>query len=293
MAKSIKHINLYILCGLCVLVLVYIYVRKQQESFANLTVPRVCGSSDDGYSTYTAGYLKFMKEAGLGHHYGFTPKTKLSDSRRVYTEEDCDRLGAIYADNTCLELKDATPNADGTYKLVPDNIKNYFGEKCKGLNEKTGSLRPECKIDDTVPGKQITAFSIKVKGKQVNMPGNALRVYTQDECKELGGTAESVVGNIINNLRDESKVGKADLKKFTDQILDEDGNEEYFLCRGSIPFSTVCMDGSGLASLSALTSSLPSFSSSSKDSSKDSSDSSFFGDIMESAKTRLKEWLGI
>jgi hypothetical protein len=293
MAKSKIHINIYILCGLCIVALVLVYLTKPRDSFKDMLFSRFCGSSDDGYSMYTAGYLKFMKEAGLGHHYGFTSKTKLSDSRRVYTEEDCDRLGAIYAESTCFELKDATPNADGTYKLVPDNIKNNFGEKCKGLNEKPGSLRPECKIDDTVPGKQITAFSIKVKGKQVNMPGNALRVYTEDECKELGGSAGSVVGNIINNLRDESKVSKADIKKFTDQVVDEDGNEEYFLCRGSIPFSTVCMDGSGLPSLSSLSSSLPSFSSSSKDSSSSSSDPSFFGDIAESAKTHLKDWLGI
>jgi hypothetical protein len=234
-----------------------------------------------------------MKEAGLGHHYNFTANKKLSDFSRAYTEEDCDRLGFITVPGSCVELKDTEKNPDGSYKVTKENVKTILNDKCKGLNETPGSLRPECKIDDTVPGKQINSFTIKVKGKQVTMPGNALRVYTQDECKELGGTAESVVGNIINNLRDESKVGKADLKKFTDQILDEDGNEEYFLCKGSIPFSTVCMDGSGLASLSALTSSLPSFSSSSKDSSKDSSNSSFFDDIMESAKTRLKEWLGI
>jgi hypothetical protein len=292
MAKSKIHINLYILCGLCILALVIVYLMKSRDAFKDMPIPAFCGSSNDGYSTYTQNYLTFLKESGIGSHWNITSKTKLSDSPRVYTESDCDRLGVIHVDNTCVELVSTQKNVDGSYNFDIKNIKHLFGEKCKGLNEKSGSLRPECKIDDTVPGKQISAFSIKVKGKQVTMPGNALRVYTEDECKDLGGNTQSVVGNIINNLRDESKVSKSDLKKFTDQVVDSDGKEEYFLCQGSLPFSTVCIDGVGLPSLSSLISSIPSFSSSSPSSSS-SSDSSFFGDIAESAKTHIKEWLGL
>jgi len=229
-----------------------------------------------------------MKEAGIGGHYGITSKTKLSDNPRVYTESDCDRLGFLFTPNTCVELKDTTKNADGSYKLVPDNVKTILSEKCKGLNETPAeSLRSECNVDDVLVGKQINAFSIKVKGKQVEMPGDALRVYTEDECKDLGGNTMSVIGNIINLLRDESGVSKGDLKKFTDQVVNSDEKEEYFICQGSIPFSTVCIEKSFMPGLS----SLPSFSSSSSSSS--SSGSTFFGDIAESAKTHFKKWLNI
>jgi hypothetical protein len=265
---------------------------KSYDTFKDLQPPKFCGSTNDGYSPYTAGYVKFMQEAGLGKHYDFTAKTKLSDFPRGYTEEDCDRLGFITVPGSCVELIDTEKNPDGSYKITKENVKNILNDRCKGFNETPGSLRPECKVDDKVVGKQINAFSIKVKRKDVQMPGNALRVYTEDECKDLGGNVESVVGNIINNLRDESNVSKTDIKKFTDQILDEDGKEEYFLCRGSIPFSTVCIDRFAIPDLSSLTSSLPSFPSSSS-TEESSSDSSFFGDIMESAKTRLKEWLGV
>jgi len=199
-------------------------------------------------------------------------------------------LGFIYVSGACFELKDTEKNTDGSYKITKENIKNILNDKCKGLNEQTASLRPECKVDDAVPGKQINAFSIKVKGKQVNMPGDALRVYTQDECKDLSGQAVSVISSITNLLSDKSKVGKADIKKFTDQVMDEDGNEQYFVCQGSMPFSTVCIDGAGIPGLSSLTSAIPSFSSSSSSS---SSNSSFFGDIIESAKTHFKSFLGV
>ena len=274
-----------------------VYLMRSRDSFKDLlssSAPRFCGSSNDGYSQFTPGYLEFLKKSGIGGHWNITAKTKVTDFNRLYTESDCDSLDTTHVNNTCVEFKsDASKNPDGSYKIILENIKNNYGEKCKKLNEQSSPIRPECKVDDVVVGKQINAFTIKVKGKQVNMPGNALRVYTEDECKDLGGNAASVIGNIISNLIDESKVGKADIKKFTDQVMGEDGNEEYFLCQGSIPFSTVCIDGSSLASLSSLTSSLPSFSDSSSSSKESSSDSSFFGDIAESAKTRLKEWLGI
>ena len=108
MAKSIKHINLFILCGLCIAALVIVYLVKPRDSFKDVPVPEFCGT--EGYRSVSPAYVKFTKAMKLGD---------LTNLGRLYDKTDCDRLGGIsVGEMYCFTLKDTTKMPNGEYKLV-------------------------------------------------------------------------------------------------------------------------------------------------------------------------------
>jgi hypothetical protein len=268
MAKSIKHINLFILCGLCIAALVIVYLIKPRDSFKDIPVPEFCGT--DGYRPVSPAYVKFMKAMNLGD---------LSTLGRFYDKTDCDRLGGIsIAETYCVTLKDTTKMPNGQYKLDSENLERNYGDVCKGLNATSINISAKCKVDDKLTGKQLTGFSLGAK-KPV-FPDNALRVYTEDECKELGGTIQGLSA-FVQQLVGTGVNSKTITDGLVPQLVDADGKEAYFMCNGTgIQFSTVCIDELTVPSVSTITSAISA-----------GNTSTLFQDIGKTLKSHVNTWL--
>ena len=269
MAKSKIHINIYILCGLCILGLLIVYFLKSGDSFKDTPVPEFCGTA--GYRSISPAYVKFFKAIGMGD---------ISNMPRGYEKEDCDRLGGISVMGSyCVTLKDTTKLPNGEYKMVSDNLDINYSDACKGLNATSSNISSQCKVDDKLTGKQLTSFSLGAK--KPAFPDNAMRVYTEDECKELGGTTQSLEG-YVKQLLARGVDSKTIVDGLVPQVTVADGTkEEYFMCNGNgIQFSTACIDDLTVPSMSTITSAVSS-----------GNTGTLFQDIGNTIKSHFKGWL--
>ena len=188
MAKGQRLILLVIL-----LVLLFVYLSmKSSESFIGAeTVPESCGTA--GVRPSDAAF-KLFKEMN-------SDSKNDPSSRRAYTKSECNKLkDGTFANGNCYQLKDKTEK-NGYPDLSNSNIVLEYGQVCGGLNQSTTVTPPpsECMIDGAHAGKPNVAFTLTRAGgpgggeKKMNVEDNALRLYTENECKLLKGQYTKLV----------------------------------------------------------------------------------------------------
>jgi len=186
-----KGQRLALLVILLVLLFVYLSMTSSESFVGAETVPESCGTAGVRPSDAT---FKFMKE--------INPDSKNDpSSKRQYTKSECNKLkGGGHDGESCHQLKDGTLK-DGRPDLSSSNIILEYGQICGGLNQSATVTPPpsECMIDGVHAGKPNVAFTLTRAGgpgggaKKMNVEDNALRLYTENECKLLKGQYTTLV----------------------------------------------------------------------------------------------------
>lgn len=164
---------------LLVLLFVYLSMKSSEFFIGAATVPESCGTAGIRPSDATLTFIK-----------GIDPNSKNDPSaKRQYTKSECNKLkDGTYANFNCYQLKDKTKK-NGYPDFSSSNIILEYGQVCGGLNQSTTVTPPpsECMIDGVHAGKPNVAFTITRGDKKMNVEDNAMRLYTENECKILKG----------------------------------------------------------------------------------------------------------
>jgi hypothetical protein len=174
-----KEQRLILLVILLVLLFVYLSMKSSESFIGAAAIPESCGTA--GIRTSDATF-KFIKE--------INPDSKNDpSSKRQYTKSECNKLkDGVYSNENCYQLKDKTLK-NGNPDLSSSNIVLEYGQVCGGLNQ-SSTVTPapsECMIDGVHAGKPNVAFTLTRGEKKMNVEDNALRLYTENECKLLKG----------------------------------------------------------------------------------------------------------
>jgi len=186
-----KEQRLILLVILLVLLFLYLSMKSSESFIGSATVPESCGTAGIRQSDAT---FKLFKE--------MNPDSKNDPSaRRPYTKSECNKIkDGVHAHENCYQLKDKTLK-DGYPDLSSSNIVLEYGQICGGLNQ-SSTVTPapsECMIDGVHAGKPNVAFTLtRPSGpggetKKMNVEDNAMRLYTENECKLLKGQYTKLV----------------------------------------------------------------------------------------------------
>jgi hypothetical protein len=174
-----KEQRLILLVILLVLLFVYLSMKSSESFIGAAAIPESCGTAGIRPSDAT---FKFIKE--------INPDSKNDpSSKRQYTKSECNKLkDGVYSNENCYQLKDKTLK-NGNPDLSSSNIVLEYGQVCGGLNQ-SATVTPapsECMIDGVHAGKPNVAFTLTRGEKKMNVEDNAMRLYTENECKILKG----------------------------------------------------------------------------------------------------------
>jgi len=179
MAKNIG--NVYILAIFLIALILFICLRREYDSFET-SIPESCGQ----YGYFPTKYFK--AKITLNKNYSGDNLDYVDNMQRIYSDAECKTLGGIKLnDYNCVLLKKTEKDKNGKYDLTKENIKKQFDQVCKGLNKTNTPPPKECSINNKLPGKPSAEFKLNTSKGDVTIEKNTLRLYTMEECSQLGG----------------------------------------------------------------------------------------------------------